>query len=290
MGRLILGFARDLRSPPTSSARCWFAVVAACSLAAPLPATALAQESATPPALNKWCPVLPDEEADPTITTVYQGRTIAFCCDRCLGKFKADPQRYISRLPSLDEDEREPASDEIGRAGTERREPDQLEHEQEARETGGRQPMPAEEPQDVPLLGRLHPFIVHFPVAGIPLALLGYLLWLFSGKQVFAAADLPPLLIATLTAVAAVITGNIAHDHMRFSGSLHEIVERHELAGTTIMILALCLSAFRLWRWNRLTGGWRWLYGGALLVASGIIAITGYLGGSLVFGPDHFSW
>ncbi len=53
---------------------------------------AISTASAAPPAINKQCPVLTEEEADPKITTSYQGKTVAFCCKRCRAKFKADPE------------------------------------------------------------------------------------------------------------------------------------------------------------------------------------------------------
>ncbi len=56
---------------------------------------------AAPPAINKRCPVMTEEEVDPKITASYQGRTVAFCCDRCRAKFKADPEKYAGRLPQL---------------------------------------------------------------------------------------------------------------------------------------------------------------------------------------------
>ncbi|MCO6437625.1 MAG: YHS domain-containing protein [Phycisphaerae bacterium] len=39
-----------------------------------------------------------DEKVDPSITTTYRGQTIAFCCERCLQKFNANPERYAARL------------------------------------------------------------------------------------------------------------------------------------------------------------------------------------------------
>lgn len=47
--------------------------------------------------LNTICPVS-TEEADPKITHVVDGKTYAVCCKSCLKKFKADPQKYISKL------------------------------------------------------------------------------------------------------------------------------------------------------------------------------------------------
>ena len=46
---------------------------------------------------NTICPVS-SEEADPEITHVVEGKTYAVCCKSCLKKFKADPQKYISKL------------------------------------------------------------------------------------------------------------------------------------------------------------------------------------------------
>ena len=37
-------------------------------------------------AVNKMCPVHSDDPVDPTVTTVYEGRKIGFCCDDCLKK------------------------------------------------------------------------------------------------------------------------------------------------------------------------------------------------------------
>ncbi len=264
-------------------------VVALCS-AVPL----TAQDAQTRPGLNKYCLVMTLEEADPNITTVYKGRTIAFCCDNCLAKFKANPEQYFDRLASLGAgDEQPPAAgtqeehDAADAHGHEHGERDVSADGEDREDTGREQEGGAERP---PLLARVHPVLVHFPVAGIPLALLGLLASLVSRKQAFAAADAPPLVLAALAAIAAVITGNIAHDTMRFSSSLHEYVEWHQCAGTTVMILALMLSVLRVWRWNRLAGPWLWVYGCGLLLASLLVGLTGYLGGSLVFGPDHLAW
>ncbi|MBN2561831.1 MAG: DUF2231 domain-containing protein [Phycisphaerae bacterium] len=251
-----------------------------------------AQDAPSQPALNRYCPVMTEEEADPNITTVYKGRTIAFCCDNCLAKFKANREQYSDRLASLGTSgEQPPAGGTLEEHAADTH--DGYEHgadetstsvddgDGQDHETGENRP---------PLLARVHPVLVHFPVAGIPLALLGLVVAILSRKPAFAAADMPPLLLAALASIAAVITGNIAHDTLRFSSSLHDYVQWHQYAGTTVMILVLLLSVLRVWRWNRLTGRWLWGYGSGLLLASVMVGLTGYLGGSLVFGPDHLAW
>lgn len=46
---------------------------------------------------NTICPVS-REEADPEITYEYNGVKYAVCCNNCLKKLKAEPEKYISRL------------------------------------------------------------------------------------------------------------------------------------------------------------------------------------------------
>ena len=48
-------------------------------------------------AFNTICPVS-TEDVDPEITYTYKGKTYAFCCNKCLKKFKADPEKYSSKL------------------------------------------------------------------------------------------------------------------------------------------------------------------------------------------------
>ncbi len=245
------------------------------------------------PVLNEWCPVLPDEKADPAITTVYKGKTIAFCCDHCRAKFEADPEKYVGRLPQFAESHSEGTSVADEHASLEEPAHDPIGANGEATASAGGEQHGHEHSSDheddehEPWLGRIHPVIVHFPLAGVPLAFLGFLVWMLTGREAFAKADALPLFVASIAAIAAVITGNIAHDAMRFSDTLHRIVEQHQFVATTVMVLCVLLSTLRLWRWKRLVGAWRWVYGGGLLIACGLLAVTGFLGGSLVFGPDH---
>jgi YHS domain-containing protein len=60
--------------------------------------------------VNTICPVS-KEDADPKVTYNYNGKTYAFCCNKCLKKFKADPEKYIKRM-NEDEKPVEKAKDE----------------------------------------------------------------------------------------------------------------------------------------------------------------------------------
>ena len=49
--------------------------------------------------VNKFCAVDGDHAVDPDAKTVeYKGKTIGFCCDDCIGKFEADPEKYMKTL------------------------------------------------------------------------------------------------------------------------------------------------------------------------------------------------
>jgi len=53
--------------------------------------------STQPVAINTICPI-GKEEIDPEVTFVYEGKTIGFCCEGCIGKFKKDPAKYMKDL------------------------------------------------------------------------------------------------------------------------------------------------------------------------------------------------
>jgi YHS domain-containing protein len=48
--------------------------------------------------VNKFCAVNSDDAVDPTVTTVYEGKVIGFCCEDCQKKFDLDPKAYVAKL------------------------------------------------------------------------------------------------------------------------------------------------------------------------------------------------
>ncbi len=43
------------------------------------------------------CPVM-GLKIDEKVYTDYKGKRIYFCCSDCLGKFKADPEKYLKKM------------------------------------------------------------------------------------------------------------------------------------------------------------------------------------------------
>ncbi len=64
----------------------------------PAPSTTAPTTQAAAVPINKFCPLNPDTPVDPTVTTVYQGKTIGFCCPDCIADFKKDPAKYMKTL------------------------------------------------------------------------------------------------------------------------------------------------------------------------------------------------
>ena len=66
---------------------------------AAMPTTAPAtQASAALVPINKFCAVDRGNAVDPTVTYLYKGKVIGFCCEDCVPKFKEDPEKYMKDL------------------------------------------------------------------------------------------------------------------------------------------------------------------------------------------------
>jgi YHS domain-containing protein len=71
---------------------------ATAATSAPSPSSAPATQTSAGQPINKFCAVEKDNEIDPKVTTVYEGKTIAFCCKDCIADFKKDPAKYMASL------------------------------------------------------------------------------------------------------------------------------------------------------------------------------------------------
>jgi YHS domain-containing protein len=48
--------------------------------------------------INETCPVKTGTPIKPNITTAWNGKTVAFCCNNCKGLFEAAPEKYAGSL------------------------------------------------------------------------------------------------------------------------------------------------------------------------------------------------
>ena len=140
--------------------------------------------------------------------------------------------------------------------------------------------------------GRLHPLLVHFPVA-LALVAIGAEWWRGVRRiEGMSPLTMPLLWLAAVSAIGATATGwlNAAHEH---DGSTDPTLDRHRWIGTATTVALLGLA----W-WGRSLcaslvhptaeafarlGAFRWM---AAVVAVAV-GLTGHLGGELVYGKNY---
>ena len=49
---------------------------------------------------QKTCPVSGEKLTDAKSSIYYKGRTVNFCCDKCIATFEKDPEKYLKALDS----------------------------------------------------------------------------------------------------------------------------------------------------------------------------------------------
>ncbi|HRX86660.1 MAG TPA: YHS domain-containing protein [Phycisphaerae bacterium] len=243
--------------------------VLACALAA-IVAAPVRAESAP---INKMCPVLTDEEADPAITCEYAGHTIGFCCKRCLTKFQDHPEKYLANL-NLPVAETGPAGAGGPAGGALPAEGEAAEeHEHEA--TGA-----------IAWLGKFHPLVVHFPIAMLLGAALAEILLMAGGSARLADAARFCLWFGVLSAVVAAVLGwfwaGFALTDSRDLMTAHRWVG----TGTALWSLLVLILAPRAAAETDPPAR-RGLYRATLFVGAIAVSVAGFLGGALVYGIDH---
>lgn len=138
----------------------------------------------------------------------------------------------------------------------------------------------AEQPRP-PFLGRLHPVLVHLPIAALLLAVLAELLVWIRGERWKPATA---LLVATgsLGAVMAIVSG------VNLEGNQDPaMLARHELLGWLTLAGSLTAGGMLIaMRWVPLR---RWPLLAVLLLTACLVAWTGHVGGAMVWGEDWTS-
>jgi len=137
-----------------------------------------------------------------------------------------------------------------------------------------------EVPAFLRLLGRCHTAVVHFPIALFMVAAALESWQLVRRKPELSRATPVCLVIGALSAVAASLFGWLLNESDGGGGDLVGVHKWVGLVTTAAMIVAVVLV---------LSGSTarRTLLRLTVVVAAGLVSITGYLGGELVFGPNH---
>ncbi|MHC4836945.1 MAG: YHS domain-containing protein [Planctomycetota bacterium] len=252
--------------------RLWPAFLVALLLA-PAPAHALLQDLPQP--INTMCPVMPDEEVVPKYWSEYQGRTVGFCCRKCLGRFEREPEAYLVNLPDVFGDA--PAAAVADMADTDPVPADDEEHE-EHEEHGAL----------MGLFARSHVLVLHFPIA---LLIAGALAELLARARRNAALTATAHFCANLALPFAAWTffsGLELEEEAKVGPMLHEMLERHELFGKiTAGVVALVFILGWRARKPDATVAAQTLWRLTLFASAILVGITAHAGGQLVHGLGY---
>jgi len=138
-------------------------------------------------------------------------------------------------------------------------------------------------PSLIDWLGRLHPIVVHFPMAFLPAALFTAVV---GRRRPSFAAPVQFLVVAGgFGAALAAVLGWLSAD-LRSAGD-DWVLTAHRWLGTGIGLVALALGVWAARRLERDRSA-AMIVGLALITAA--IVTQGWLGGAMVHGVDHLDW
>jgi len=127
--------------------------------------------------------------------------------------------------------------------------------------------------------------IVHFAVALIIVGFLAEVVSLFfKSEKCLSKTGFYLMILGTLAAIAAWLTGQLFTDHPDESGIIG-IFEKHETAALITMIVMIICSLFRIWlvvqkkEETRL----KWIAFGFYLLGFAAVSLTGFIGGTMVY-------
>ncbi|MGZ8927394.1 MAG: DUF2231 domain-containing protein [Methylobacter sp.] len=126
-------------------------------------------------------------------------------------------------------------------------------------------------------MDNIHPMLVHFPLAFLSTFFVLDLVATLAKKQHWRNVASWLLYLGAVSAAFTVMAGFIAANTVPHGDEVHEIMERHEHFGVSVLSLAALLS---VWRWK--TGGV--IQGGAnsfFLILAGLLCIVMLLGADL---------
>jgi uncharacterized membrane protein/mono/diheme cytochrome c family protein len=146
------------------------------------------------------------------------------------------------------------------------------------------------------LLGRLHPVIVHFPIALIMVAALGEGAGFVARRRGWTdrASGLTvtargALIVGSLGAVAAALVGWIAGAQSHFTGEPAAYLMLHRWLGTSVAVLAAGLG---VWAWRDYSHAppvSHLAFTITLALCALLVGLVGHLGGSLIYGIGWLS-
>lgn len=130
-----------------------------------------------------------------------------------------------------------------------------------------------------------HPIIVHFTIALLSIAIITDFLYLISKKENFWHFATYLLVLGTLSAVGAVLSGHQAEDSVLLNPQTRPMVDSHKLSGEITMWIFIALTTLRFVfiKLKKFGEPVKWIYYLLGLTAMVFLFRTGILGGEMVY-------
>lgn len=137
------------------------------------------------------------------------------------------------------------------------------------------------------IVGRMHPALVHLPIAWLILLLLVDLAGVALGREPFRAVGIWLAGLLVLSFIPAAAAGLIRATFPPYTAQTEGLVFLHRNLMLTVAGLTVAAFVLRLVRRNRLAGALQWAYLALLVAAVGLVTVAGHIGAKLVFGEDY---
>jgi uncharacterized membrane protein len=139
-------------------------------------------------------------------------------------------------------------------------------------------------------IAHIHPMLIHFPLALLPVALAAQGLAMLKGESLFgrhclSSTGVALIALAALGAIVAAVFGDMARDQAVASGVPMASLETHEELGQLSAVLLSGLALLEIW-WYRKARTDRVLSWGFLIAGGGVLIVlltTAWFGGQLVY-------
>jgi len=132
-------------------------------------------------------------------------------------------------------------------------------------------------------LENIHPMTIHFTIGLFMTAVLFEIFGKLFSKDQLRIAGHWNLILALVSACVSVATGLWAAKSAPHNAQIHEMIEKHEALGITVLVIIVLMNIYNLFLKKRLNPKFESLY--FALAIAGIIAISigSYIGGEMVF-------
>ncbi len=137
------------------------------------------------------------------------------------------------------------------------------------------------------LIGRLHPALVHFPIAGLVALAVVDLIGVGLRRESWRRAGMVVLIATTVALLPTVATGLLRATHMAADAGEQSLIVKHRTLNLTVTGLVIAALVLRAARRKPLLGAYRIAYLTLVYVATALVLVAADFGGRLVYGPDY---